>query len=266
MADLHLLTMDDLPAALRLAQSAGWNQTLEDWRRFLALEPEGCFGIEEDGRLVATAAIVCHGWELAWIAMVITHPDYRRRGLARRLVEATLAVADARGIPTVKLDASDAGRPLYLELGFVDEQPTERWHRVPVPLQAQPVSFSIGPPDAVLDRAAFGVDRLRSLSTLGPVCRFETGFLMHRPGCRARYLGPCVARDGTAAERAIRAVVSAHATEPWLWDMIPANRAAGEIARRLGFATVRHLTRMRRGVPIATRDDLVYAVAGFEVG
>src|SRR5262245_43062166 len=111
---VHRLTYEDVAAAFELSEAAGWNQTQQDWRRLLALEPEGCFGCECDGRLVATSTLLCHGPELAWLGMVLTHPDYRRRGFAAQLVEAALVLAQRRGIASVKLDATDQGRPLYL--------------------------------------------------------------------------------------------------------------------------------------------------------
>jgi GNAT superfamily N-acetyltransferase len=51
---------------------------------------------------------------------VITHPAYRRRGLARRLVQITLAWLDEQGIQRADLHATDMGRPLYESLGFAD--------------------------------------------------------------------------------------------------------------------------------------------------
>ncbi len=263
--------LDDVPSALQLSLAAGWNQTLDDWRRLLLIEPDGCFGIEEEGCLVATATLLFHGQELAWLGMVLTHPQHRRRGFARRLVEAAIALADSRGIPSIKLDASDMGRPLYLDLAFQDEQAIERWQRAPGRLESHFGAPSIaresqGACDAELDRAAFGADRSRFLTALGPAILFPDGFLLHRPGSRARYLGPCVARHADQAASAISSVVAAHAQEPWIWDLLPAHAEAVEIARSLGFTPVRRLTRMLRGVPIPAQDGLIYAIAGFEAG
>jgi GNAT superfamily N-acetyltransferase len=134
------------------------------------------------------------------------------------------------------------------------------------PAARLPRLFDVGPPDLALDLAAFGADRSRLLEALGPALRFGSGFLMHRPGSRARQLGPCVARHSREAEAAIRAVLAAYPGERWMWDLVPANAGAVEIARRLGFAPIRHLTRMRRGAPVAGDDRLVYALAGFEAG
>lgn len=54
-----------------------------------------------------------------YIYNVYVEAAYRRRGIARRLVEAVLAECAARKIKRVRLHASDEGRPLYEKLGFV---------------------------------------------------------------------------------------------------------------------------------------------------
>jgi ribosomal protein S18 acetylase RimI-like enzyme len=58
------------------------------------------------------------GENRGYLLNVFIEPDYRRRGLARELVEHCLAEARHRNIRVVTLHASDAGRPLYETLGF----------------------------------------------------------------------------------------------------------------------------------------------------
>jgi hypothetical protein len=249
-----------------MSYDAGWNQTIDDWLRLLRLEPAGCFGIRCDGRLAATTTLMCHGTDLAWLGMVLTRPAYQHRGFAKELLGTSLHMAEHKGIPCVKLDATDQGRLLYLKFGFADEQPIERWLREPGPLTCSEDELMIGVPDLDLDREAFGTDRGRFLSTLGPTARFEDAFVMQRTGSRARYLGPCVARNPAAAAYAIRATIAARAGETWFWDLLPKNTEAVKIAHTLGFRPVRHLMRMRRGSPLSGDDSLVYATAGFEAG
>ena len=38
---IRLLQLSDIPAAMRLKEAAGWNQTELDWTNLLATEPEG---------------------------------------------------------------------------------------------------------------------------------------------------------------------------------------------------------------------------------
>src|SRR5438309_1879941 len=52
---IRAMTAEDLPLGLSLSRQAGWNQTEEDWRRLFALQSDGCFVAELEGRIVATA-------------------------------------------------------------------------------------------------------------------------------------------------------------------------------------------------------------------
>lgn len=254
----------DLEAALALSTAAGWNQVAADWERILQLEPEGCFVVEAEGRIAATATAIRYGRELAWIGMVLTDPAFRRRGFATMLLQA--AIRHASSVRGIMLDATDQGRPLYASLGFRDDQPIERWQREGIAGEAIPPGEPVAIP-IELDREAFGADRshlLPLLSEGGSASR--EGYGLRRPGLRARYLGPCVARDTASARAAIVSCLEAAPGEPWYWDLLPRNAEAVALARGLGFVPARRLTRMVLGEIPQRRDDLVYAVAGLEYG
>jgi ribosomal protein S18 acetylase RimI-like enzyme len=81
----------------------------------------------EQGTVVAGTGL----WLLAWaptpsdqsaqrgyIFNVYTQPDYRRRGLARRLMQTIFDHCRKNKITVVALHASDHGRALYESLGF----------------------------------------------------------------------------------------------------------------------------------------------------
>jgi ribosomal protein S18 acetylase RimI-like enzyme len=55
---------------------------------------------------------------VAYILSVVTDPDYRRQGLARRLLQTMLNWINAQGITRVTLTATDDGAALYQTLGF----------------------------------------------------------------------------------------------------------------------------------------------------
>lgn len=264
----RLMTPADLSAALELSTIAGWNQTVEDWRMLLELAPQTCFGIDEDRRLVSTTTVLCYGRRLAWIGMVLTHPQYRGRGFARALVKHALDYADGFGIETVKLDATDQGRPIYEALSFVGEQPIERWIRLGT------VGLPVGEDGGLaalssnLDSEAFGADRtelLQALARRGPAIQTD-GLICTRAGRSAAYLGPCVAASVDAANALIRDSLHRSPDLAWVWDLLPANRHAVEIAVSTGFKRQRSLTRMSRGRPLRPREEWVYAIAGFELG
>ena len=266
----RLLRPDDLKKGVELSSAAGWNQTAEDWEMLMDLTPDGCFALEADGQLVSTTTLLCYQRRLAWIGMVLTRAKYRGRGFARRLLAAALQHADSLEIETIKLDATDQGRPLYEAFGFQAEQPIERWLR-PGSTESQ-IIFDHQPlPKHVLDcdSKAFGVDRstlLQNLTHRSNTYSDSNGYLLVRSGRTTAYLGPCVSSDPVAARNVITRAINGSAQVSWSWDLLPANRHAVAIASELGFTRQRSLTRMARGKPLRGRDDLVYAIAGFELG
>jgi GNAT superfamily N-acetyltransferase len=109
------LDVDDAQAGMVLSTEAGWNQNEADWRFFLS---QGVvFGMRDGARLVATAALLPYSAGNAWISMVLVTADFRRRGIATKLVDACLNAAARRGL-TPWLDATPAGATVYEPLGF----------------------------------------------------------------------------------------------------------------------------------------------------
>ena len=98
-----------------MSTEAHWNQNEADWRFFLG---QGVvFGVRHRTELVATAALLPYSSGNAWISMVLVTADWRRRGIATRLVDACLNAAAKRGL-TAWLDATPAGANVYGPLGF----------------------------------------------------------------------------------------------------------------------------------------------------
>ena len=264
-----MLCTDDLSAAVELSTIAGWNQTLDDWRMLLDLAPEGCFGIDADGRLVSTTTIFSYGQQLAWVGMVLTRPEYRGRGFARTLVAHALESADSLGIKTVKLDATQQGQHLYETLGFQAEGSVERWSLAGTSNCCAPGGNFRSDQILGSDLAAFGTDRstlLEKLATRSHVYIGDNSYLLVRSGRTTAYLGPCIGSDPTSTQALITSMLNASSSVAWSWDLFPHNRNAAAFALELGFTRQRVLTRMSRGQTLRGRDEMVYAIAGFELG
>ena len=78
-----------------------------------------------EGQTVATALAVVHP-EVVGVQAMTTHPDWRRRGIARRLMAAVIATAPDR---PVALSSTPMGHRLYRGLGFVDAGRASDWER-----------------------------------------------------------------------------------------------------------------------------------------
>ncbi len=203
---LRALRTTDVPAAFELSAGAGWNQTQEDWQMLLTLAAEGCMAIEIDGVLAATTTLLCYGRQLAWIGMVLTKPEFQRRGLAKKLFQEALARADSMGVAAIKLDATDQGQPLYEKFGFRAEREIERWSRP----SSAPASIPVEQPPAgpwngsCFD--AFEADRSALLDHLArrraPLVGGQS-YVFSRPGRFSEYLGPCFGGDPRLARNLI---------------------------------------------------------------
>src|ERR1700728_4154231 len=88
------------------------------WRAWLAADGD---------RIVAGGAVVVSPWPAhpydlecrrATILNVYTDPEYRRRGVARKLLQTIIAWCQREGFAHVTLHASDDGRHVYESLGF----------------------------------------------------------------------------------------------------------------------------------------------------
>ena len=58
----------------------------------------------------------------AHLMNVYTNSDYRRHGIARRMVTMLIDDAWGKGATEISLDATESGRPLYESLGFKDSK------------------------------------------------------------------------------------------------------------------------------------------------
>jgi GNAT superfamily N-acetyltransferase len=277
LENVRLLLKEDVPEAISLSDLAGWNQTPADWARLIALQPDGCFCVAESQRIVATATIVSYGPGLAWIGMVLTHPDHRGRGHASRLLDHVIGWADARQIRCTKLDATAAGEPLYRARGFEAVEPVERWLRAPqasvatgrVPL------LLLSDPAAVVREAddyyqSSRRELLTALATEESSVLPGRGFAMGRAGRNTAYFGPCGVCDSEAAASLVAGFVERHHSESICWDLLPSNQIAVAVARKYGFEPSRKLVRMARPHPtqgvLEHEDDRIFAICGFEYG
>lgn len=261
---LRLMTPADLPFADSVRALAGWNQTPEDWRRFLAMEPGGCFIAEWNGAPAGAATTTVYGPQLAWIGMVLVHPEFRRRGLGRALLEHCITSLQERRIACIKLDATPLGKTLYDRLGFQDEWTLTRWSATGIQVPAREMDPGVRPwreEDAglidSLDAAAFGVSRQRLLRMLvaqscdalaleSPPGKMAAYGLL-RPGARALYLGPAVAASPAEALRLLPALLARRPGQTIYWDIPDQQTALIEWARQRGFTPQRPLIRMFLG-------------------
>ena len=55
----------------------------------------------------------------AYIMNMYTHPDYRRRGIAYKMLDILVNEAKSKSINAISLEATEMGRLIYEKYGFV---------------------------------------------------------------------------------------------------------------------------------------------------
>jgi GNAT superfamily N-acetyltransferase len=279
---LRRLRLSDAPAAYALTQAVGWGHSLADWERLLAWGGRGCFGIEQDGALVATATSTPYGRDRAWIGMVITHPDQRGRGFGRRVTQAVVDHLVGRGVAHILLDASAMGRPLYEKMGFRALYSVEVW--------AGRASSYLGPrarhlrrddlPAVVaLDAEIFGVPRERLIRRLAqdyPETAWVDdfggridGFLLAHPlGDGQVHLGPWMHRSPWGAEKLLHTALSVLIGQQVRLMIPDRNSQATVFTHRCNLSYQRHCTRMIYGQadPPTEVPSEQYAILSFATG
>lgn len=276
---LRSMATDDIELGMRLKRQAGWNQTAADWRRFLDMEPDGCFVAEWNDQPVATTTTCTFG-PVGWIAMVLVDESSRHRGIATRLIQRALDYLDERSVATVRLDATRYGRPVYERIGFVAEHDLVRLQGIAPPATpvAEPLPVCADQLDllAEVDRRATGTNRKRLLEQLvkeRPECARQashgqaiTGYVMLRPGEHATQIGPAVAMTEEAGRILCNWGLSQTARQPILIDIPVQNGPAIDWAQEQGLVEQRRFTRMFRGQPVEEDNALLWASSGPEKG
>ncbi len=281
---LRPLAGTDGPVGERLAAEAGWNQTAADWAYLLA-NGLGWGYEDETARLGATAMILPYGGAVAWIGMVLVTATWRNRGIATALLRHCLRESEERGwMPG--LDATMAGRKVYLPLGFADIYPLTRFIAEPAMPPGgrneggcRPMTEDDLAAVTALDEISFGAERrdlLAHLSTRAPRSAwvFEKdgrilGFCLGRDGWEADQIGPVIAADAAAATALCTQALAARA-EPKRQvyiDAVDRHTAFAAWLRAAGFVRQRAFIRMLKGrnQPIGDPGP-TFAIAGPELG
>jgi GNAT superfamily N-acetyltransferase len=275
MADIDHLAIaglgpDDARAGLLLSEEAHWNQNEADWRFFLTHGT--VFGVRDgDGRLIATAALLPYSSDNAWISMVLVTQNWRRRGLATRLLDACLQAATKRGL-TSWLDATPAGATVYGPLGFT---PTLELRRLRLAGSARAAAPKLAPGgnlDEMIarDRRAMGFDRgalLRELSgrSGSQLVLHRDAMALIRDGRTARHIGPLFADDVGSASALVETIVQSE-TGPILIDVVSGHTEFLNNLTNSGWTIERPFQRMRFGRTTTRNAEPPFAVAGPEYG
>ncbi len=219
--------------------------------------------------------------------MVLTDPDYRRRGLATSLMSEAIAWLESRGASPC-LDATPAGEAVYGHLGFSGDILLSRYVLQAGLTQEQVLDagYILEPIQAAeigalstlcQDRSGWLREALLAyLQQQGPGLAWKAvgsdqtprGIIFGRPGSLATHLGPLIAEDVTIARELLQ-VAMASLPGPFLIDAFAHQKNWTGWLEGYGFIRERGFRRLIKGPrPLPKMEVLSrhFASAGPEMG
>jgi GNAT superfamily N-acetyltransferase len=248
-------------------------------RRYLDLQPDGWYLALLNGKPVGLGGAVDFG-PFAYLGMMSVLPTMQKRGIGQALMERLLSWLDARGCPTVLLNARPRAISLYERYGFVTLEQTQQLTLSPPPQSQETVpGVSLLAREelaalAAFDAPAFGASRLAILSdylALNPqrflVSRDTRGQLAGFLVARETMLGPWHAASVDAAELLLQQALRLPDAHNLMVSFSETNLAALALLARYGGEIVALLAHMRRGQPLQRDpEQRLYGIASFMLG
>ncbi|MGK2864275.1 MAG: GNAT family N-acetyltransferase [Chitinophagaceae bacterium] len=250
----------DIAAGVKLCRASGWNQLERDWEIWLQLGSGNCRVATINEEVIGTVTTIRYQNCFSWIGMVLVDPERRRQGFGTRLLEEALGILHNE--VTIKLDATPAGREIYLPLNFLDEYKMTRMCKAS---SNKTFNFSVArsvqkkdlPAIARFDFDIFGADRRLLLEWMrqgSPEYAFFIeehdeiqGFCFGRKGHDFIHIGPVVARNLLIAKEILATVLSNCIGQPVILDATQFDHEWINYLHSIGFSEQRSFTRMYRG-------------------
>lgn len=254
MIEYREMKENDIDAGLALCRSAGWNQLENDWKIFLELNPHGSrVATDENGKVVGTVTTIIYEDHFSWVGMVLVDPSRKRQGIGTQLLQVALEILSLQ--ETVKLDATPAGREVYLKLGFRDEYTLCRMLAMDIPelprCNVTPTTQTDLPLIFQKDKEVFGASRIGLLQRLHekfPEFSFigSGSYSFGRKGYNYTQVGPVIADTLNDAKEVTSAALK-NTDGPVILDVLHGSPFYDWLLS-IGFIEQRKLIRMYRGI------------------
>lgn len=277
-AEIRVLEASEVEELVGWAALEGWNPGHGDVAAFRSADPDGFLGCFVGGRLAAGISAVRYGAGFGFIGLYICHPDFRGRGLGRRVWDAGMAHLAGR---VIGLDGVVEQQANYGRMGFLPSYDTVRWsiERMPALARSDAGCHAVSEDDVVdilaFDGAFFAEPRDGFVSAwLKPprrafLCRRQgavAGYAVVRPCLSGYKIGPLFAIDGRTAEDLLKVCLANLKGAEVHLDVPGYHEGFRYLLGRLGFKPGFRTARMYRGEAPAVQRGGVYVITTLELG
>lgn len=270
-----------IPGAMQLSTAERWNQSAADWQKLIDAYPDRCLVALYQNAVVGTVTATDYGGRVAWVGMMLVSQEFRKIGIAKYLLQTLLK--QLTDVPSIKLEATAAGHPLYTKLGFKEELTVHRMVNSKIIGHGVDTDCKGGAKRSTkndirrafeLDRSIFGADRSQiiDLFVSNRAWHLESsgkinGFLLTRHGIDYLQLGPLSAKTPEDAKILILEALVQKLEKPIVVDILADKNSLKEFLVSLGFEVQRSFKRMYlKNNSFSGTLDHQFLIAGPELG
>jgi GNAT superfamily N-acetyltransferase len=280
--EFQKLNLDGLQTLVQWAREEGWNPGPRDTDVFIATDPDGYYGYYIGDELIAGGAIVSYNNEFGFMGLFIVKPEFRSRGIGRKLwyQRRDMLIARLKKGAAIGMDGVVAMQPFYNKGGFEIAFRDERYEKVGLSLPVNENISGIDEKDfdAILayDKSCFGFSRPRFLkpwlnlpgNKTFKYCEGDQlkGFAIMRKVNVGYKICPLFADRPVIAEELYKACLNDAIGEPVYLDIPVVNKGAVDMVRRFNARYVFECARMYYGKPPGVDINRVFGITTFELG
>lgn len=276
---IRRLLLSDMPLLFEWCSKEGWNPGLGEGPAYFALDADGLWIAESEGKPIASVFGVRTGEALGHVGAYLVIPTHRGKGLGLPLFEKALARISDR---TVALEGVLAQQDNYRKQGFQTIAPSFRlrYEHESKPVEPTcdllPIAQIPMSDVAQLDHDVFGANRpafwtewfrLPESRGLAAVDRSRlVGFGHVRRTHSGWRVGPLVADSVATASELLAALCEQVRTTSVELDVCTANSQFEGFARHLALKPVFETARMYRGTVPDLNWSMHFAMSAMEIG
>lgn len=263
-------TFADIDEFLNMSADEGLSCDRWEFEFLLQAFPQGCFVYKNNGLPAAFVTSIAYGAS-GWLGNLIVRKDWRGRGIGKVLTECTIESLWSAGVQTIWLAATEAGKRIYQELGFVEVDTINHWMGFGQNGQPWDTSGMIVDRMISLDQVCWGDRRdalIAAVSSRGTVISGPDSFLVTQQWNYGFFqLGPWVGSGFEMLEKLFKAaLVRIGPTNP-IFSYVPfRNVSAAMLLISHGFKIMGSSTLMCLGSDATYNPRHIFALASLGLG
>ena len=254
-------------ASLSSLQPEGWTDIVPHFDFYT--KSAFCYPVKVtmNNEMVGIGTTIVHN-EVAWLAHIIVHPHYRRRGIGKQITQTLVEIAKTKNCSTIYLIATEQGEPVYKKAGFVIETEYLVYNNLAkkdwvISNNIQPYKEKYREQFRILDRNISGEDRMLHLEE-----HLVNAMVYHTGDILQGYFLPTLGEGLIIASSEIAGIelLKLHLKHNDRVVIPKENKAAQHFLRETGFGEIKVIKRMRLGNERKVQFTNIYNRIGGNVG